>query len=1126
MDNPFFLALNNQSSALCEQANTALEPFRHYLNNAIDALTSKEVSCRWERLHNPQWTLDLPLRVYRASPWNDIELSSPEQGWFVLERDLEEGVPIDASFVAELEDPVIIGKGATRQKIFVTDSDLRHQGGHVHVRLGSHGNLDRISWSGYLLGVRALQVSLDEHLELSINGQTLIAKRLKENRYRVEGSFNAEAQVICNHQLLEFRMLQGFSLAQLGCTDQVFCEGSSYLIFAQQKPENVAACISDETHNWLNQLSPTHLIADGARLNENHWRVECIKGKKRSQLVLTALNNTRQQLPRTLELGNLATIRFTCQPLDNAEHWIQLIENDDKSLDQQGSGLSELENFFADNIRIQNENAKPYEDGYRIIKTRPDERQLLLGAPKPHKGISNASVLPAHERIKVRVDTSQLKKQKYAIQNLKARPALEHAPLVQLFQDRNEVLWRDFAPIAEEQIDWKVLTDRDFDGCDRQREFVCKALATPDFAILDGPPGTGKTTTILELIIQLVRRGQRVLLSASTHAAINNVLERVKEGALDNEIFALRIGDENRATGVEDLQYDNQLKYIRQGAGVEVSEQLLVDASNLVCGTTMGILRLFNNRALQLDQGEPAFDVLIIDECSKTTFQEFLVPALFAKRWVLVGDERQLSPFTDREQITINLDRLLLKPGHKKSNTPAVLLNPAVQEACFYLQELYPYKDKLILPVRAAVLSALLDEMSHRQDPSLEQILLLGKPRLNKPDNPRWVTSDQHRASPWRLYDCELLFIDQDLLEELRNFLPDDAILVEPQWTCSSHAFRHRYKWSEGHNFRYRGRERLNDGFEVHSKLLDRLRTTGWSEEVCWRLERQHWLRFVKQGKQSKTRYIDEQLDRLFPKSVRADGRIHTLKNIAFPSVLEALAGSGLVKRKKDDPNTLNRGFLPHEKSCRHSTLTYQHRMHPDISRFPREQFYSNDQRNRSLQDGCFVEADRAWSYDAYPSRSHWLNVEGHVNKNRNQEEVKAVVKALKHFCQWASKQHNHNYDAAALTFYKGQESALREALQTLTKTKAYSRFEYLGIPVKLATVDYFQGQEADFVILSMVNTRRDGFMDSPNRLNVSITRARYQLLIVGHRDYFAKRSRTEELNALAEHDVLEGKPE
>lgn len=69
-----------------------------------------------------------------------------------------------------------------------------------------------------------------------------------------------------------------------------------------------------------------------------------------------------------------------------------------------------------------------------------------------------------------------------------------------------------------------------------------KAIATDDFALLEGPPGSGKTTTILELILQLLKLGKKILLSASTHVAIDNVLERIYNGDIDNNVEALRIG--------------------------------------------------------------------------------------------------------------------------------------------------------------------------------------------------------------------------------------------------------------------------------------------------------------------------------------------------------------------------------------------------------------------------------------------------------------------------------------------------------------------------------------------------------------------------------------------------------
>jgi hypothetical protein len=60
-----------------------------------------------------------------------------------------------------------------------------------------------------------------------------------------------------------------------------------------------------------------------------------------------------------------------------------------------------------------------------------------------------------------------------------------------------------------------------------QRQAVAGALATPHAFLVQGPPGTGKTTVISELIQQLIARGERVLMLAPSHVAVDEVLSRV-----------------------------------------------------------------------------------------------------------------------------------------------------------------------------------------------------------------------------------------------------------------------------------------------------------------------------------------------------------------------------------------------------------------------------------------------------------------------------------------------------------------------------------------------------------------------------------------------------------------------
>ncbi|NPB06757.1 MAG: IGHMBP2 family helicase [Aquificae bacterium] len=71
-----------------------------------------------------------------------------------------------------------------------------------------------------------------------------------------------------------------------------------------------------------------------------------------------------------------------------------------------------------------------------------------------------------------------------------------------------------------------------------QKEAVERALRADELFLVHGPPGTGKTTTLVELIKRAVERGERVLATADSNAAVDNLLERlVREG-----VPAVRVG--------------------------------------------------------------------------------------------------------------------------------------------------------------------------------------------------------------------------------------------------------------------------------------------------------------------------------------------------------------------------------------------------------------------------------------------------------------------------------------------------------------------------------------------------------------------------------------------------------
>jgi AAA domain-containing protein/protein kinase-like protein len=83
-------------------------------------------------------------------------------------------------------------------------------------------------------------------------------------------------------------------------------------------------------------------------------------------------------------------------------------------------------------------------------------------------------------------------------------------------------------------------SDAEFD--DEKKAILVKALGVQDILAIEGPPGTGKTKLITEIVVQWLKRNpqHRILLSSQTHIALDNVLERVAE--LDPSLDLIRIG--------------------------------------------------------------------------------------------------------------------------------------------------------------------------------------------------------------------------------------------------------------------------------------------------------------------------------------------------------------------------------------------------------------------------------------------------------------------------------------------------------------------------------------------------------------------------------------------------------
>jgi DNA replication ATP-dependent helicase Dna2 len=164
------------------------------------------------------------------------------------------------------------------------------------------------------------------------------------------------------------------------------------------------------------------------------------------------------------------------------------------------------------------------------------------------------------------------------------------------------------------------------DNNEAQNEAVNLAVNAEDFALVHGPPGTGKTYTIARTIRAMVEQGERVLLSAFTNRAVDNALEALRDQGFEDIV---RVGTES---GVREDMEDLRLEQAgNPGERVaELRDASVVAATTATCGSR--IMR------------EQSFDVALVDEASQLTEPETHAAVNLADRFVLVGDHQQLPP--------------------------------------------------------------------------------------------------------------------------------------------------------------------------------------------------------------------------------------------------------------------------------------------------------------------------------------------------------------------------------------------------------------------------------------------------------------------------------------------------
>lgn len=249
-------------------------------------------------------------------------------------------------------------------------------------------------------------------------------------------------------------------------------------------------------------------------------------------------------------------------------------------------------------------------------------------------------------------------------------------------------------------------------------------------------------------------------------------------------------------------------------------------------------------------------------------------------------------------------------------------------------------------------------------------------------------------------------------------------------------------------------------------------------------------------GQKFGTLFIDEAAQALEPacwiairkadRVILAGDHCQLPPTVKAPEALRAGLGHTLMQTiVKNKPETV-------------SLLKLQYRMNDEIMRFSSEWFYGG-----MLQSVPEVKYRSILDFD---TPIEWINTEemdcneefvGENYGRINKPEAELSIAQLKEYITKIGRERflSERIDVGLISPYKAQVQYLRRLVRNDAFFKPYRQ------AITINTVDGFQGQERDVILISLVRANEEGqigFLNDLRRMNVAITRARMKLIILG----------------------------
>jgi superfamily I DNA and/or RNA helicase len=535
-----------------------------------------------------------------------------------------------------------------------------------------------------------------------------------------------------------------------------------------------------------------------------------------------------------------------------------------------------------------------------------------------------------------------------------------------------------------------------------QRNAVNIAFAN-NLSVIEGPPGTGKTQTILNIIANAVLNGQSVAVVSSNNSATKNVYEKLEKNGIEF-IAALLGNSQNKKEFIGSQKEIPDLSKFNltntQKANIKEKATALVTqlSENLEKKNELASLKL------QIDNLKTEYEHFKETYKGKTEKDVELKKNITAEKIL---------------ELWISLEIL----GEKRKNINFIRrfiyrLKYGIKDKVFYINSLA----KMIFicqlkyyPTKIRELSNRIEFLEHslknfafdsKMKEYTEMSMQLLKAELCKRYN-------QQKREPYTI---------SELRWKTNEFIKDYPVIMSTTYSL---------------------RQSLSDKLFYDYVIIDEASqvdlATGALALSC-----------------AKRAVIVGDIKQL-PNVVDSDMQIKT--DMVFNSY-------NLKKPYSYSNHSLLSSIVELLPTVPKTLLKEHYRCHPKIIEFCNKKFYDNQ-----------LIIHTAYTDKRQPLIVYKTPQGNHARERMNQRQIDIIQQEI------IPNEKLDNVDLGIVTPYRNQTNALQKTFQ--------------GTSIKADTVDKFQGRENDVIILSTVDNEISDFTDNPNRLNVAVSRAVEQLILV-----------------------------